>query len=90
MTTVSTQHTQPIPDTRIYRAMKAGHLARAGHELTGHLDTRQGYAVLVRTCCPETGQPETCAKCGYPVMRSWGGYGHAPGFTGKRHIVTVA
>ena len=44
---------QPIPDTSIYRAMKAGHLARKGHELTGHLDTSQGYAVLVRTCCPE-------------------------------------
>lgn len=36
------------------------------------------------------GQPETCAKCGYPVMRSWGGYGHAPGYRGKRHVVTVA
>jgi hypothetical protein len=54
-TAPATAHTQPIPDTRTYRAMRAGHLERKGHELAGHLDTREGYAVLVRTCCPEDG-----------------------------------
>ena len=34
-------------------------------------------------------QREVCSKCGHPVMRSWGGYGHAPGYRGKRHVVTV-
>ena len=31
-----------------------------------------------------------CVKCGHRVMRSWGGWGHAPGYVGKRHVVVVA
>lgn len=40
---------------------------------------------------PRTDQAaEVCAKCGHPIMRDWGGYGHAPGYRGRRHVVTVA
>ena len=32
-----------------------------------------------------------CAKCSHPVMKSWGGWGHAPGRTDRRrHVVVVA
>lgn len=33
---------------------------------------------------------KVCLKCGYPVMWSYGGWGHAPGYYGKRHVVKVA
>lgn len=30
-----------------------------------------------------------CGKCGHGAMRSYGGWGHAPGYSGKRHVVVV-
>jgi hypothetical protein len=54
-------------------------------------------ADAIRRECAEPGgvsaQPgdgPRCAKCGYPLSLTWGGYGHAAGYTGRRHVVKVA
>jgi hypothetical protein len=44
--------TEPIPDTTFYRPMRAGHVARTGHELAGQLVSDDGAMwQLERTCC---------------------------------------
>jgi hypothetical protein len=46
--------TEPIPDSRFWQRMAAGHKIRTGHELAGYLTTAEdGISVLHRTCCPE-------------------------------------
>ena len=43
----------PIPDTRFYAPMRAGHLIRTGHELVGRLVTDDGEMWRIeRSCCP--------------------------------------
>ena len=48
----STEITTPLPDTRTYRLMRAGHRDRTGHDLDAHLASDgSGIWHIVRHCC---------------------------------------
>lgn len=41
-----------LPGTPMWRAMRAGHKRRTGHDLVAHLDTdSDGASHIVRECC---------------------------------------
>lgn len=51
-----TGQTMPLPDTRLYRTMAAGHETRTGHELRAHLASEDGEIWrVVRECCDVKG-----------------------------------
>ena len=77
-----------LPAGRIWIAPYALNCAEHGWRVSRR--TAEECAAEGREHIARDHGPEACAKCGYPVMRSWGGYGHAPGYSGKRHVVTVA
>lgn len=46
--------TMPLPSTRFYLHMAAGHRIRTGHALNAHLASKDGGGVIwyvVRDCC---------------------------------------
>lgn len=47
----------------------------------------QRQAARQQDASPASGP--VCVKCGHGAMRSWGGWGHAPGYSGSRHVVVV-
>lgn len=68
----------PIPDNRLMNAMRRGHRARLGHDLTGYLTESgtPGVTRIVRTCCDDDGVPwsDRCtAEDPCPVRAAQGG-----------------